>query len=124
MFNDTTKQSKAEEVKKTHGYSRKATKQKVRRSRQKWRSPYPTYAFTDHDPILDVIQTALEESGETLGTIAKISHVSMSTIIGYKNKYVKRPQATPAFAVLTACRCTFQVSYNGKKFQPWTLKTR
>lgn len=94
------------------------------RSRQKWKSPYPTYYFTDHDPILDIVQTAIEDCGDTLAEISRSSNVSMSTIIGYKMKYVKRPQTTCVFAVLRACRCQIQVIYQGKVLHRWALNPK
>lgn len=76
---------------------------KIKRSKQRWRSPYPTYYFEDHDPILDAIQTALEDNNESIAKVARRAHCSEATINNYKNKYVKTPRSTTAFAVLRAC---------------------
>lgn len=74
---------------------------------------YKSYAFTDKDPMIDVIRTIIHDSGETLTKIAEDSGVNPNTISRWLYGDTKRPQAVCMNAVLRALGYKLEVvNYN------------
>lgn len=68
-------------------------------------SPYKTYRFIDKDPVIDEVRTAVEDSGLSYVEIgAKVGrkHIA-STLHGWFQGGVRRPQHASVQAVLIAC---------------------
>lgn len=77
---------------------------------------YLSYGFTEHDPILDVLQTVINDTTLNLTQIMKASGVSLGTIIRYRNKEVKSPRHSTVIAVLRACGAEEQIVHNGRTY--------
>lgn len=63
---------------------------------------YKSYTFTDKDPMIDVIHTIIQESGEALSKISYDSGVSHQTIAKWLYGETKQPRASSMNAVLRA----------------------
>lgn len=101
-----------------HPVKPRKSKQKIKRkprSKARGRSVYPTYAWRGYDPILDVVQSVMEDCGETMEDISIGSGVSMSTLNNYKFKYTAHPRGSCVAAVLRYCHAKYGVWYK-KKF--------
>ena len=61
---------------------------------------YKSYVFKDKDPIIDVIRTVIQESGDSYQAVSDTSGVSVSAINGWLNGATMRPQFCTANAVL------------------------
>lgn len=64
---------------------------------------YETYSFTDYDPILDQVRTAIKDSKLPIGAIVNKSGVTHATLSNWDRKKVRRPQYATVAAVLKAC---------------------
>lgn len=67
------------------------------------------YRFVDRDPILDKVNSAMDESKLTDKAIADKSGVSVSTIRAWRYGDVKRPQHLTLKFVLDACGYELEV---------------
>ena len=63
------------------------------------RSPYPSYMFKEHDPVLDWVDTVIADSGETASYIERKSGVTGSTLRNWRNRKTKYPQFSTVAAV-------------------------
>lgn len=63
---------------------------------------YKSYAFTDKDPMIDVVRTIVQDSGETLKKISEDSGVAAHTIAKWLYGETKQPRAASINAVLRA----------------------
>jgi len=82
---------------------------------------YPTYLFKEHDPVLDLIDTAVQDVGFNFKKLSEISGVSQSTLINWRLRRTKRPQFATVQAVAHALGRDFTMTqYEGKSL-PRTL---
>lgn len=63
---------------------------------------YRTYAFRDHDPILDRFRAALAEKDMSYGEIHDIAGVSVGTLGNWKRGKTRRPQYCTVIASFRA----------------------
>lgn len=63
---------------------------------------YKSYAFTDKDPMIDVVRTIIHDSGETLTKISADSGVNANTISRWLYGETRQPRAASINAVLRA----------------------
>lgn len=63
---------------------------------------YKTYVFTDKDPMIDIVRTVIQDSGETMKKISEDSGVNKNTIAKWLYGETRRPQAASMNAVLRA----------------------
>ena len=63
---------------------------------------YPTYNFADHDPVLDVLKTAIDDVGIDIKDLAENSHVSRSTLRSWMNGNTISPRNMTLCAVAGA----------------------
>lgn len=64
---------------------------------------YPQYAFREHDPILDSVDTMIDDVGIKRSKLATDSHVSATTLNNWHKRKTKRPQFATVMAVVRAC---------------------
>ena len=76
---------------------------------------YPSYLFKDHDPILDVVDTIVKDSGKSIVQAHEISNVSVSTLASWRKRKTKRPQFATVAAVITALGGEVNIKYKGRK---------
>ena len=60
------------------------------------------YRFIDKDPVVDIVRTAIHDSGEMYKSIACRAHVSPKTISNWIYGDVKRPQNFTLYKVFRA----------------------
>ena len=68
---------------------------------------YTTYNFTDHDPLIDVIDTAFQDAKRrdksiTISKVSGKSRVAPATMTNWLSRKTKRPQAATLAAVAVA----------------------
>lgn len=81
----------------------------------KWgRGVYPAYLFHDHDPVLDVVDTVIKQSGDKLSLIAVRANVTYTTLTNWRDRKTKRPQWATVAAVVKAAGADIQIVYQGK----------
>lgn len=61
---------------------------------------FKTYHFVDHDPIIDKVDTILDDEGTSLTDAAHDSGVSRSTLVNWRKRKTKRPQYATIAAVV------------------------
>jgi DNA-binding phage protein len=64
--------------------------------------PYKSYVFIDKDPIIDMVRTAVDDSGMKYKKITEDSGVSGTAMYGWFRGKTKRPQYATVMAVLRA----------------------
>ena len=76
---------------------------------------YPSYKFTDHDPILDQIDTLRQDAGNVSFTrLSAASGVSDTTLHAWASRKTKRPQFATVAAVVNALGGELTVTYRGR----------
>lgn len=70
---------------------------------------YRTYKFTDQDPMVDKVRTAVSDSGMTNADIAAKSGVSSQTLRNWWNERTMRPQFATLNAVARSCGHELQI---------------
>lgn len=63
---------------------------------------YKSYNFTDKDPVIDVLRTAVADVGLSYEEIEELSDVKASTLKGWFHGKTKRPQHATIMAVTRA----------------------
>jgi hypothetical protein len=63
---------------------------------------YDTYHFTNVDPVIDEMRTALDESGHKASWVCGVSRLSISTPMNWFNNKTKRPQNASISAFMGA----------------------
>lgn len=63
---------------------------------------YKTYMFRTKDPVIDLLRTAVKDSGMKYGKIAKESGVSATTLHNWFHGATRRPQFASTQAVAIA----------------------
>jgi transcriptional regulator with XRE-family HTH domain len=63
---------------------------------------YKSYAFQTKDPIVDVVRTAVQDSGLSYTDIHDLSDVSVSTMYNWFHGQTRRPTHAAVAAVLGA----------------------
>lgn len=71
---------------------------------------YKSYMFVDKDPVIDILRTAVADSGKKLTELSEDSNVSTTTLYGWFKGKTRRPQ----FATVTAVART--LGKNGFRF--------
>lgn len=61
--------------------------------------PYRSYVFRDKDPVIDILRTAVEDSGMTYVAISAESGVAAGTLTSWFSGATKRPQFATVNAV-------------------------
>jgi len=64
---------------------------------------YKSYLFTEKDPVIDAVRTAISDSGLTLKQIHQKSSVSNSTVHNWLHGKTKKPLFCTCWAVARAC---------------------
>ena len=64
---------------------------------------YTTYNWQDHDPVLDLIDTAKAKAKMSVAKISAKTRVSQSTIHNWETRHTKSPKLSTVAAVLVAC---------------------
>jgi transcriptional regulator with XRE-family HTH domain len=64
---------------------------------------YNNYLFTDKDPIIDYVRTAIRDYGKSIKELSIESGVNQYTIAKWLYGDTKRPQAASLNAVLRSC---------------------
>jgi len=75
---------------------------------------YPAYLFKSHDPVLDAVQTVIEDSGESLKVIHEKSGVTVGTLKKWLAKETKTPQWKTIAAVVSGLGGTVNITYGGR----------
>lgn len=63
---------------------------------------YKSYSFTDKDPVIDVLRTAVADTGLTYEQIEELSDVKAATLKSWFHGRTKRPQHATIMAVTRA----------------------
>ena len=63
---------------------------------------YASYSFTDKDPIIDRLRSAVQSSKESYAKISEDSGVSATTLYAWFHGDTKRPQYATVAAVFSA----------------------
>lgn len=63
---------------------------------------YTTYNWSDHDPIIDVLDTARQSAKMTTAKITEKSRVAPTTMTNWWSRKTKRPQMSTVAAVAVA----------------------
>lgn len=69
------------------------------------------YRFIDKDPVVDMIRTAIHDSGRSLKDISGDSFVSSKTLSKWIYGEVKKPQSFTIFKVCKALRIRVEYVY-------------
>lgn len=72
--------------------------------------PYKTYLFRDKDPVIDVMRTMVQDSGESYRDINIKSNVSISTMRNWFHGATRRPQFATAQAVARSLGHSFELT--------------
>lgn len=64
---------------------------------------YTTYLWTDHDPVLDLVDTAMASAKLSVVKVSAKTRVATTTMSNWKTRKTKRPQLSTVAAVLVAC---------------------
>lgn len=65
---------------------------------------YRTYPFSDHDPVLDRVNTAWSDGGDmSIAELSRLTGVSKGTLYKYRNYGVRYPRFATVAAVISAC---------------------
>jgi transcriptional regulator with XRE-family HTH domain len=75
---------------------------------------YKSYSFVDKDPAIDIVRTAIKDSGLTYYEVAELSGVSTGTLVGWFHGATRRPQHATIMAVMQG------MGYE----QHWSLRKR
>lgn len=76
---------------------------------------YNTYLFKDKDPILDIVATAIDDSGMTMKEVHESSNVSMSTLYNWRFGDTRKPQFCTVEATMRAVGQTLRpTAWKGK----------
>lgn len=70
---------------------------------------YRSYNFIDKDPIIDVVRTIVEDSGDSYEKVHAASGVSVGTLGNWFNGKTKRPQYATIMAVVYAMGGSVQI---------------
>jgi hypothetical protein len=71
---------------------------------------YRSYVFKDKDPVIDILRTAVQDSGKSYTDINADSGVAASTMANWFGGAVKRPQFATVNAVARALGKEFVLS--------------
>lgn len=83
--------------------------------RRRVRGVYKSYAFKDHDPVLDAIDSVHELAGRPMfAKLAADSGVSAGTLSSWRRRETKRPQSASVEAVLRAMGAQRAVIWGGR----------
>ena len=72
-----------------------------------------SYSFTDKDPLIDYVRTAIQDSGKTISQIADESHVGIGTIYGWVYGKTYKPQSYTLQKVLLVCGYELVIAKSG-----------
>lgn len=64
--------------------------------------PYKSYVFRNKDPVIDVVRTAVQDSGISERQISEASGVSQTAMAGWFRGATRRPQFATVTAVMSA----------------------
>lgn len=81
---------------------------------------YRLYQFGgDHDPVIDIIRTAMEDKAITLADLHKTSDVSASTLTNWFSGKTKRPQHATIKTVVRALgpEYDYEMTKNGRSIR-------
>jgi hypothetical protein len=70
--------------------------------------PYKTYLFRDKDPVVDIMRTIVQDSGDSYQTIRDNSGVSTGTLRNWFYGATRRPQFATVQAVARALGQSFE----------------
>ena len=79
-----------------------------------YRAIYPSYLFKTHDPVLDQLDTLIQDSDLSHTRIAATSGVSTTTLSNWRKRKTKRPQFCTIVAVARALGADVQLTANNK----------
>jgi transcriptional regulator with XRE-family HTH domain len=71
---------------------------------------YPSYLFKTHDPVLDAIDTLIEDAGVSYTYIANKSGVTQKTLLNWHRRKTRRPQYATIAAVVRALGGTITIT--------------
>jgi transcriptional regulator with XRE-family HTH domain len=78
------------------------------------RGIYKSYHWTEHDPILDVVDRVIELSGMSYAQIERRSGVTPTTLRKWHSRQTKRPQYSTVAAVIRCTGGTMSVELDGQ----------
>jgi hypothetical protein len=86
--------------------------------------PYKSYIFRDKDPVIDMMRTAVEDSGNSYVHISVDSGVAAGTLTNWFKGDTKRPQFATLQAVAYALGKEFVLQNKQGKRQVTRVKSR
>jgi hypothetical protein len=71
---------------------------------------YKSYHFLDKDPVIDIVRTIVQDSGESYSAVSNMSDVSTTTLYNWFEGKTKRPQYCTVAAVVRALGGDFGIT--------------
>jgi len=85
---------------------------------------YPSYLFHDHDPILDAVDSVIQDAGVSFTYIAAKSGVTQATLRNWSRRKTKKPQFATVAAVVRACGGNIVVTLNSSDRNHLRVRSR
>lgn len=76
---------------------------------------YKTYSFKNKDPIIDLLRTALRDSGKSYWDVQRETNVSASCLWNWFEGETKRPSFAAVKAVAECLGCELELKFPGHR---------